>query len=202
MKKVFVFVVLAAVVVGTGFAQEEESEKEYSMAAQLSPVGFLFGTYSGNFQYQVAPHHGLMAEIGFGGTSNEFDGVTASQSRFDLGAHYRYHFNPQMDSFFLGPFVKFMSLSGDITTETEDFYTGETDEETFSWDVNTVAVGASIGRRWIWTEGLSIVFRIGYGATSVNVNAGDAADADVELLEQFLGVALGFDGELSIGWAF
>jgi hypothetical protein len=175
------------------------------LAVQANPLGFLFGSYAGNFQYQVAPHHGVMGEIGFASRSSDLGGIETSQSRFNIGAHYRYHFNPTMDSWFLGPFAKFVSLNGESTVTTTDLF-GNEETESSSYSANTFVLGGNIGRRWIFTQGLSLVARVGYGATSVSLDIegdGDVlTDDDIEVLERAFGVALGFDFELSIGWAF
>lgn len=206
MKKALFVFALSCFAITAAFAQEQDNEKEFTMAVQANPLGFLFGTYAGNFQYQVAPHHGVMAEIGFGARSNDLGGIETSQSRFVIGTHYRYHFNPQMDSWFLGPFAKFVSLNGDSTTTTTDLITSVQTEESSSYTANTFVLGANIGRRWIFTQGLSLVARLGYGATRVNLDIegdGDVlTDDDIEVLERAFGIALGFDAELSIGWAF
>lgn len=204
MKKAFLVVALSCLVLATAVAQEEE--QEFTMAVQANPLGFLFGTYAGNFQYQVAPHHGVMGEIGFASRSSDLGGIETSQSRFNIGAHYRYHFDPQMDSWFLGPFAKFVSLNGESTTTTTDLFTGNETSESSSYSANTFVLGGNIGRRWIFTQGLSIVARVGYGATRVSLDVegdGDVlTDDDIEVLERAFGIALGFDAELSIGWAF
>lgn len=111
---------------------------------------------------------------------------------FNVAAHGRFHVKPQMDSFFVAPFLRYQQLSGEVTENSTDY----------SFSASVLTTGVNIGKRWIFGPGISLVARAGSGPSIVNTTYDDAEPASSGLVDDLLGIFAGFDGELSAGWAF
>jgi hypothetical protein len=158
------------------------------MAVQVNPWGFLAGSYGANFEMLLGSSHGVLAEGNFA--------MSDTQTSLGGGLHYRFHPGGELATFFVGPFAKFFSSSGAVT-ETVGATTTE-----YDFTATALVFGLNIGRRWIWDPGLSLVLRGGYGYTLLNTSYPGAAPGSEDLVNLLLRFALGFDLELSVGWAF
>jgi hypothetical protein len=154
------------------------------MAAQVNVFGLVSGSYVANFEYMALPWLGAMAE------ANAY--IRDGNTGFNIAAHGRFHVKPQIDSFFVAPFLRYQRLSGDVTENSTDY----------SFSASVLTTGVNIGKRWIFGPGISIVARVGWGPSMVNTEYDDAEPASSGLVDDLLGIFAGFDGELSAGWAF
>ena len=179
MRRVIAILIVILTAGGVAAAQDE-----YTMAVQANPWGFLAGAYGANFEVLLLPSHGLMAE---GALT-----IAEGQRSIGGGVHYRFHPAGELGSFFVGPFAKVFNSAGVVT------------ENNVEYDFSALALvfGANLGRRWIWDPGISLVLRGGYGYTILNTSYDGVRPANEGLVDLLLRFALGFDLELSIGWAY
>ncbi len=192
MKKMKLVLILAVVLSVLPLMAEDvpAQGKEFTMAANVNPLGIVSGSYGGNFEYLFAQMHGVVVE---GAYSSSASGETSSTGY--LGAlHYRWHWSGAMQSGFLGAFVKYGSSTG-----TGTYGVGTP----FTFDMTLVSYGLNVGKRWVWDNGINVVARIGYGQTSLDFETSDAgANDSIDTFKTALELLAGIDLEFSVGYAF
>ena len=173
-------------------AVEETVHPEPALSVNVNVIGLLFSSYSGNFEYLWKGSHGLLLEPSYAFSEGERSSVT------DMGVSlgYRWHWEGQQNSGFLGLNAGYASGTG----------TQDLDGIDFKMTIDRISVIPNIGYRAFWDFGLNITFRIGagYGKRTVTaeVAGGDAEEA-AQAMEDFLNVLpIALDGELSVGWCF
>lgn len=184
---------ILCVCVNNAFAEEttETAEQPAKInSVNFSPIGFLFGAYSLNYERLVDGQHGLIVEGSFSSSSS---GNTSSTS-YGGNFGYRWHWSKTQDSGFLGAMLGFASGSGEVKEI----------DRTVDLTISAPSVTMNIGRRWAWEGGFNITLRFGVGrafySVSSNVEGSEEAVKSLEDLLNALPVTL--DGELSIGWIF
>lgn len=169
-------------------AQEESgSDRDFRQSVALSPLFFL-GGISGNYEYLTAERHGLMVEGGY-----NYAGPSAGS--YSAGAGYRFHFSPGMEGGFLGAFVRYADLEGEAEGEVDDVKTD------YTWKATVLAIGANIGTKWQWENGVALTLRGGYGYPISDVEW-SPADPEPEFIETIVKVVLGLDLEFTVGYSF
>jgi len=160
----------------------------YQMAASAGMMGF--SAYGANFEYLMKGYHGVVGEFGLLPLKNGGMGIQA-------GAAYRLHFSGKMESYFLGVFVRYFSLS---SKSTENLASGGTGE--VKYDLTAVSYGLNLGKRWVLPFGVGFTARLGYGPTSSTVKYTGQAPLDKAFAEAIYNLILGLDAELSLCYAF
>lgn len=154
------------------------------MAVNLEGLSFSSGI-AGNYEYLLNNSHGFIAE----GSA----ALWGDLSSYRVGAGYRYHFTPSMESFFMGTYLSYGSSSGEVTENSVKY----------KFDANITKYGVNIGKRWVWDNGINLVARIGGGGSSVDIEYNqDAKPGSDKLVEDVLGLLSKVDGELSVGYVF
>lgn len=176
---------LALCLPATVRAEEEEVEEiaadSYTHNVSLA-VGSVLGGLSGNYEHLVARRHGVLAEGGYALFGN-------GAGSWSVGAGYRFHFHPGMESLFAGAFVRYGEFDTEIPIE----------EDTYDMSGSALILGANAGYRWQWGTGLTFTLRGGYGIPVVKDVAWSPAEPDgAGLIEGFLGLDL----ELNLGYSF
>jgi hypothetical protein len=195
MKLITVAVVVSAAVPSIAFADEPlklEAKAEKQNTLNLSPLGVVVGDYALTYEHLFGGHHGLIVE-GIGSRSANDDG---SSLQFGGGVGYRWHWRGRQNSGFLGLMVA------------QRFGTGSVTENAVTHDmsVRSTTVTANIGKRWALTPAVNVTFRIGAGygkhVATAKEDTMEAKQAE-ELMNDILSfLPVGFDGELSVGYAF
>jgi hypothetical protein len=106
-----------------------------------------------------------------------------------VGAGYRYHFHPGMESLFAGAFVRYGELDLEVPIK----------DETFGLSGTALLVGANVGYRWQWGNGLSLALRGGYGIPVLkDLDWTPSEPEEAGVFETFMGLDL----ELNLGYSF
>lgn len=159
----------------------------YSTSFHMSPLTLL-GGFAGSVERQIVGPHAL--QLGAGWT---WYGISQG---VEVGLNYRLYLGEPLDSTFVGAFA----LYGDIEAEGEF---GKS-SDTYEIAVEFFRLGLNVGRRWVFGSGFSILLRGGYGYPIRTVDWRAPAPSQSEQIdfESTLGLLLGVDAELSLGWTF
>jgi hypothetical protein len=192
--KTVALAVVAALVPSIAAADEPltlEAKAEPKNTINLSPLGVLVGDYALTYE-RLAGSHGLIVE----GIGSRSAGDAGSSLSFGGGVGYRWHWRGRQNSGFLGLMVA------------QRFGTGSVTENNMTHDmsVRSTTVTANIGKRWALTPAVNVTFRIGAGwgnhVATAKEDTMEAKQAE-ELMNDILSfLPIGFDGELSVGYAF
>ena len=174
---------------GVGVTAKAE---EPSNTVNISPLGVLVGDYALTYEHLFNGSHGLIVE-GIGSRAANDDG---SSLQFGGGVGYRWHWRGHQNSGFLGVMAA------------QRFGTGSVTENGMTHDmsVRSTTITANIGKRWTLTPALNVTFRIGAGwghhVATAKEDTMEAKQAEKLMNDILSFLPVGFDGELSLGYAF
>lgn len=164
-------------------------------AINMCPGGIALGIFSVNYERLLKPNHGIVFRADY-----ELVPKTYSDAKIDANGkafivNYRYHFSGEMNSLFLGAFSRYRVYKGE----------GALEGIPFDFSIPEVTVGANAGKRWVWNNGFTMTFALGYGhfmgKTKVDESTPDIDDA-IDVFKKEYDFLNGFLGEFSIGYAF
>jgi hypothetical protein len=173
----------------------EKSEPADSI--NVSPLGLVFGNVALTYEHLFNGTHGLIVE-GYGNRESNDDG---NSLQFGGGIGYRWHWRGKQNSGFLGVQVSQSMGTGEVVTDV-----GGTNEMRHAMSVRSTMVTGNIGKRWMLTDNVNITFRIGAGwghhVATAKEDTQEAKDAEKLMNDILAFLPVGFDGELSLGYAF
>lgn len=196
-------------------ADEKQVEKKWAISVQ--PLFPIFSSYFANVEYLFASRHSFFFEAGYIGSYKMSVGIWSSSSDakkaswrtvrgHTLTLQYRYHFSDGLDSGFIGPFVKYGFLSGNILSADTDpnlISINLTSQPEIGFAATYGVLGVNVGRRWVWDSGVTMAVRIGVGANfPVYKYSLDGYEFEKKIFADAFGIFLAFDVEFSIGYAF
>jgi hypothetical protein len=153
----------------------------------LSPLSLLLGHVAVTFEHRLDDHHALVAEGGFGG------------HRVAAAGGWRYHFRGRQHGGFAGAMLAAGNAYGTGFDEDGDLVDADV-------KIRTVSATANLGYRWMIGDHWNITARIGVGWADYDAEAtrdtAEAAAAEMTTLDAVGDLSVGFDGELSVGYAF
>lgn len=145
----------------------------------------ILGAFLLNYEYRPAASIGLLAEgFFFFGRVPEIE-----SNSFGGSVQTRWYWFSQVDSPFLGVFGKY--VGSQMNAE--------------AGIVTSFAVGANIGKRWLWSNGFSMTMRLGYGYAMLDLDTVPRSlltTSTREGKEDLLRVMAGVDFEWSFGFSF
>ncbi len=168
--------------------------RSYDMAVNLNLIGAFEGYVGVNTEYSPIPSHGILGELSIAKEDeySSFSGLIA----------YRYYFGIPFNSIFFGPFLRYAQHYNERIRQELDKDKGVTEENqlTYVFDSTISTLGLSLGYRWVF-EYFTLCLRFGWGPNHAAYDWHGEKPDDPFLIDihSFL---LGFDGELSIGYAF
>ena len=174
------------------YTQQPEPESKNSI--NVSPLGLLFGNLYVTYE-KFMNGHGFIVDAGFG--RNSGDG--GNEAHGALGVGYRWHWRGRQNSGFLGVMVAQGFGTGEVTTNISG------SEMTHGMTVRATTVTGNIGKRWMFGPvNATIRFGLGYGNYSAKAkeNTPEAKAAEDTMNDLLSLLPIGFDGEVSIGYAF
>lgn len=194
---------------------EEKVEKRWAISVQ--PLFPIFSSYFANIEYLFASRHSFFFEAGYIGSYKMSVGIWNSSSDarkaswrtvrgHTLTLQYRYHFSDGLDSGFIGPFVKYGFLSGNILSADTDpnlISINLTSQPEIGFAATYGTIGVNIGRRWVWDSGVTMAVRIGSGMSfPVYKYALSGYESEKKIFTEAFFLFLTVDAEFSIGYAF
>lgn len=173
-----------------------EQKVEPTNSINISPLGLVAGNIALTYEHLFNGTHGVIVEGALSRSSSD-DG---SSLQFGGSVGYRWHWRGRQNSGFLG--VTFTQLVGSgSVTETVNGA-----EMTHDMTVRSTMLTGNIGKRWMLTDAINITARLGLGwghhVATAKEDTQEAKDAE-ELMNDILAfLPIGFEGELSLGYAF
>jgi len=169
----------------------EKKDEEPVNSINVSPLGVVVGNYAVTYERLFGGSHGLIAE----GIVARNAGDDGSSLQFGGAVGYRWHWRGRQNSGFLGVMIAQGFGSGEVTTN------GMTHDMT----VRSTTITGNIGKRWMFGPvNLTVRLGLGYGKYTVEAkeDTQEAKDAEETLNDILAFIPIGFDGELSVGYAF
>lgn len=185
----FTFVVL------TAFNLHAQDNDKHSI--NIRPLPFLNRTVGINYEYLVAPKHGIVFD-----TKYRLPG--ADLSGYSAGLSWRNHTKGGMGSFFWGVFTTYSHVGSEAEVTINDVTTD------YPFEINALKVGLNLGKRFLIEDsGFNFTLRGGYGYPILydfswtTLGEPDEVPNEVDQLINGVGKILsGFDLELSFGYSF
>jgi hypothetical protein len=173
---------------------EEKAEPKNSI--NISPLGLIAGNIALTYEHLFAGTHGVIVE----GVLARASGDEGDSLQFGGSVGYRWHWRGRQNSGFLGVTFTQTVGSGSVTTNASGT------EMTHDMSVRSTMLTGNIGKRWMLTDAINITARLGLGwgnhVASAKEDTQEAKDAE-ELMNDLLAfLPIGFEGELSVGYAF
>lgn len=181
------------------FAQETENtndfQTEFKHSISMCPVAVAFGIYSVNYEYLHNQKHGFVARFDYEAIPKTYTDAQIKSSGYSFLLNYRYHFNKQMNSFFIGAYGRYRQFDGE----------GEINDTNFDFTMPDVSFGINAGKKWVWNSGFTMTFALGYGFSNEDwyskPNTNEVNDMvknfrnDYDFIDPFY-------GEFSLGYSF
>lgn len=210
MKKCINMLLVALIISPLPLLAQDEAEmptatQSKTMAVGISLNNLFFGAFAANFEMLLSGRHGVMLE----GSYLPVSSGSTSSDIYSSSLHYRFHFTEGLDTWFIDGYGKFGTGSG----------TGTSGIHPFTIEMNATAIGANIGKRFMFGPGFTITARFGYGLVWSNLTGKltdtsglsqteiDTGNADIDLaidevLKPIVKFTFQFDTGLAIGYAF
>ena len=185
----------AQVADSTIVSESESTGKKITNAVNMCPVAIAFRFYSANFEHLFNQTHGLVGRFDYESISDSYSGNPIELSGFGFTVNYRYHLSEQMESIYLGSYLRYRYYDGNGTAESTKF----------DFSITEVSWGVNIGKRWVWDSGFNVLFSLGYGISSTSRDTSptnDSIESTINAFEDEYTFFGPFLGELSIGYAF
>jgi len=169
-----------------------EKKAEPTNSINISPLGLIAGNIALTYEHLFNGTHGVIVE----GALSRASGDDGDSLQFGGSVGYRWHWRGRQNSGFLGLMASQGIGTGKVTVNGMDH----------DMSVKSTTLTANIGKRWMITEAFNVTFRIGagyghYTATSKD-DTMDGKQAEKTLNDLLSFLPVGFDGELSVGYAF
>jgi hypothetical protein len=182
------------------YAQDKEHFNQTSVTAfkhsiSACPVAVAFGIYSINYEFLHHQKHGFVARFDYEAIPKTYTDAAIESSGYSFILNYRYHFNKQMNSYFVGAYGRYRQFDGE----------GTLNQTPFNFTMPDVSAGINAGKKWVWNSGFTLTFALGYGfsnedwSSTPNTNEVNTMVKDFRKAYDFIDP---FYGEFSIGYSF
>ncbi|MFZ1730109.1 MAG: DUF3575 domain-containing protein [Bacteroidota bacterium] len=179
---------------GSGvMANEPVSGVHHSFS--MCPGGLALGILSVNYEYLFQENHGIVARFDYESIPSTYSDAKLESSGLAFILNYRYHIAGGMEAVYVGAFTRLRNYSG----------TGTLESTSFDFSIPEVTFGLNIGKKWVWSSGITLNFALGYGVAKQWREADPrnaAIDASLDVFEDEYDFISPLLGELSIGYAF
>jgi len=169
--------------------------KDFKHAVNVCPIAVFLGVYAVNYEYLFVPSHGLDARFEYQSIPKTYTDASIESNGISFSLNYRWHISKEMNSLFLGSYVRYSLYNG----------TGAVAETKFDFTINDFTWGLNVGKRWAWNSGLNVTIAAGYGIAT-NSSQSHPTDPSIEAaIDQYKN---DYDflspvyGEVSMGYAF
>ncbi len=194
--------IIPIILVAAGLLQAEDTKDIQKNLVDIQPLGFISGV-SGSYTRLLGERVGIQAE-GYV-TLWDFDDSNSSGGSFALlSPIYRRKKESHwgMSAPYIAPFVRYTKSELDVTGTYEVNGSKITD-----FSMESLYIGTSFGRRWIFNSGFNLGFRAGYGIpvmyeTDHGSNPNVFSSDDWKTGKTFGKVLGGLDIALQVGFAF
>lgn len=173
-----------------------EQKAEPTNSINISPLGLVAGNIALTYEHLFGGTHGVIVEGVVARSSDD----SGDSMQFGGSVGYRWHWRGRQNSGFLGVTFTQTVGSGSVTETVNGA------EMTHDMSVRSTMLTGNIGKRWMLTDAINITARLGLGwghhVATAKEDTQEAKDAE-ELMNDILAfLPIGFEGELSLGYAF
>jgi hypothetical protein len=188
MKTKLTILVMSILLSSNLIAQEKgvESTKDlnsprskFKHAISTCPTALVLGDILVTYEYLLNQAHGLAVMFEYESETEAYKDPSFNLYRASIFLNYRYHFSKEMNSIFIGPYLR-----GRVYDEEVD--------ANGSLDFNDpeITLGVYLGKRWAWNNGFNLTLTGGYGEY-----LRESKQSTGEFMDKYI-------GELSVGYAF
>jgi hypothetical protein len=166
-----------------------------SQAINSCPGGIAFGIYSFNYEYLFDNYNGVVARFDYESQADSYKSGSIDATGMAFIINYRRHLSGELESLFIGSYLRYRVYSGD----------GNTGDTRFDFTMPEYTLGINVGKRWVWNNGFNITFALGYGISTSEVNSSvnsAAVKNTIDALKDEYAFLSPFMGEFSLGYAF
>ena len=173
-----------------------EKKVEPTHSINISPLGLIAGNIALTYEHLFGGTHGVIVE----GVMSRSSGDDGDSLQFGGSVGYRWHWRGRQNSGFLGVTFTQTVGAGEVTQTVN----GAT--MTHDMSVRSTMLTGNIGKRWMLTDAVNITARLGLGwghhVATAQEDTQDAKDAEKLMNDLLAFLPIGFEGELSLGYAF
>lgn len=194
-----IFTVILLLFSTLSFAQEDtgsfDFQTELKHSISMCPVAVVFGIYSVNYEYLHNQKHGFVARFDYEDMPKTYTDARIESSGYSFILNYRYHFNHQMASWFVGAYGRYRQFDGD----------GMINDTNFDFTMPDVSFGINAGKKWVWKSGFTMTFALGYGFSNEDWSSDPNTIEVNDMIRDFRNdydFIDPFYGEFSIGYSF
>lgn len=174
----------------------EQKKLEPTNSINISPLGLVAGNIALTYEHLFGGTHGVIVE----GVMSRASGDDGDSLQFGGSVGYRWHWRGRQNSGFLGVTFTQMVGSGSVTETVNGA------EMTHDMSVRSTMLTGNIGKRWMLTDAVNITARLGLGwghhVATAKEDTQEAKDAEKLMNDLLAFLPIGFEGELSLGYAF
>ncbi|KUG06537.1 DUF3575 domain-containing protein [Solirubrum puertoriconensis] len=132
---------------------------------------------TGSFFYERKVSETSSAQLGFAFTS--WTPGDSKLSGIILTPEYRFYLSgTSMNGFYVGPYLRFQSMSLSTTYEDYDYVTDTTVEREAKGRLTTFGAGVAVGRQWMFKDRITIDPYLGLGYNGGSAKAEDGSNED------------------------
>ena len=173
-----------------------DKKAEPTNSINISPLGLVAGNIALTYEHLFGGTHGVIVE----GVMSRSSGDDGDSLQFGGSVGYRWHWRGRQNSGFLGVTFTQTVGAGEVTQSVN----GAT--MTHDMSVRSTMLTGNIGKRWMLTDAVNITARLGLGwghhVATAKEDTQDARDAEKLMNDLLAFLPIGFEGELSLGYAF
>lgn len=178
----------ASVLAAEGEPEEVIPHKTHAL--QVNPVGPLLGSVTANYELLIGRRHGLFLELTHA-LGEDIAGNKLEGGGFSL--NYRRHLDGHMKSSYVGIFLRRSETDADMKEE----------DIRIPFKYTALSFGPLYGSCHIWTSGLCLSWRLGYGYPIFDFEwTSDRRPEYPGLVRGLLKWTTNTDGGLTLGYAF
>ena len=193
----YVFVILFSTFT---FAQKKDdlkqkSPSEFKHSVSACPVAVAFGIYSVNYEFLHQKSHGFVVRFDYEAIPKTYTEAQIESNGYSFMLNYRYHFNKQMNSCFVGAYGRYRQFDGE----------GKINNTNFDFTMPDVSFGINAGKKWAWKSGFTMTFALGYGFSNEDWDSKPKTNEVNKIIRDFRNdydFIDPFYGEFSIGYSF
>lgn len=175
--------------------QDLDTRSTFKHSISACPVAVVFGTYSVNYEYLHNEKHGFVARFDYEAIPKTYTDANIESNGYSFIMNYRYHFNKQMNSLFVGAYARYRQFNGD----------GMINNTAFDFTMPDLSAGINAGKKWVWNSGFTMTFALGYGFSNEEWSSNPNTEIVNNMIEDFRSdydFIDPFYGEFSIGYSF
>lgn len=181
-----------------GYSQTTENKSnvsDFKHSLSACPVAVAFGIFSINYEYLHQQKHGFVVRFDYESIPKTYTDAKIESNGYSFLLNYRYHFNKNMKSYFVGAYARFRQFEGN----------GQATNTKFDFTMPDFSYGINAGKKWVWKSGFTMTFALGYGFSNETWDSNPNTEEINNYIKEYrknYDFIDPFYGEFSIGYSF